>query len=73
MGTFDKSRPEIGAIAIGISQRALDECLKYSRQRSAFGQPIAKISRRSSFMMADMAINIEASRLLHVQGRVVGR
>jgi acyl-CoA dehydrogenase len=63
MGTFDKSRPEIGAIAIGISQRALDECLKYSRQRNAFGQPIANF-QAVQFMMADMAINIEASRLL---------
>src|SRR5690349_3936623 len=63
MATFDHSRPEIGAIAIGISQRALDECLKYSRQRSAFGQPIASF-QAIQFMMADMAINIEASRLL---------
>ena len=38
MATFDRSRPEIGSIAIGISQRALDECLRYSRQRTAFGQ-----------------------------------
>ena len=43
-----------GAIAIGISQRALDECLKYSRQRSAFGQPIASF-QAIQFMMADMA------------------
>jgi acyl-CoA dehydrogenase len=63
MGTFDRSRPEIGAIAIGISQRALDECLKYSRQRTAFGQPIASF-QAIQFMMADMAIEIEASRLL---------
>jgi len=63
MGTFDRSRPEIGAIAIGISQRALDECLKYSRQRSAFGQPISSF-QAIQFMMADMAIEIEASRLL---------
>ena len=63
MATFDHSRPEIGAIAIGISQRALDECLKYSRQRSAFGQPIANF-QAMQFMMADMAIHIEAMRLL---------
>ena len=63
MGTFDHSRPEIGAIAIGISQRALDECLKYSRQRSAFGQPIANF-QAIQFMMADMAVEIEAMRLL---------
>ena len=63
MATFDHSRPEIGAIAIGISQRALDECLKYSKQRSAFGQPIANF-QAIQFMMADMAIEIEAMRLL---------
>src|SRR5229473_2400173 len=63
MATFDRSRPEIGAIAIGIAQRALDECLKYSKQRSAFGQPIANF-QAIQFMMADMAIEIEAMRLL---------
>jgi acyl-CoA dehydrogenase len=63
MATFDRSRPEIGAIAIGIAQRALDECLKYSRQRTAFGQPIASF-QAIQFMMADMAIEIEAMRLL---------
>ena len=63
MATFDHSRPEIGAIAIGIAQRALDECLKYSKQRSAFGQPIANF-QAIQFMMADMAIDIEAMRLL---------
>ncbi|HVA79349.1 MAG TPA: acyl-CoA dehydrogenase family protein, partial [Candidatus Binataceae bacterium] len=41
MATFDHSRPETAAIGIGIAQRALDECVKYSRQRHAFGQPIA--------------------------------
>jgi acyl-CoA dehydrogenase len=63
MATFDHSRPEIGAIAIGISQRALDESLRYSRQRSAFGQPIASF-QAIQFMMADMAIALEAMRLL---------
>src|ERR1700751_552204 len=63
MATFDHSRPEIGAIAIGIAQRALDECLKYSKQRSAFGQRIANF-QAIQFMMADMAIQIEAMRLL---------
>src|SRR5271170_5107603 len=63
MATFDHSRPEIGAIAVGIAQRALDECLKYSKQRSAFGQPIANF-QAIQFMMADMAIDIEAMRLL---------
>jgi acyl-CoA dehydrogenase len=63
MGTFDRSRPEIGAIAIGLSQRALDECLRYAKQRSAFGQPIANF-QAIQFMLADMAIDLEAMRLL---------
>ena len=63
MGTFDRSRPEIGAIATGVAQRALDECLKYSKQRRAFGQPIASF-QAIQFMMADMAVSIEAMRLL---------
>ncbi len=63
IGTFDRSRPEIGAIAIGVSQRALDESLKYARQRSAFGQPIASF-QAIQFMLADMAVSIEAMRLL---------
>jgi acyl-CoA dehydrogenase len=63
MATFDHSRPEIGAIAVGISQRALDECLKYSRERKAFGQPIANF-QAIQFMMSDMAVEIEAMRLL---------
>ena len=63
MATFDKSRPEIGAIATGIAQRALDECLKYSCERKAFGQPIATF-QALQFMMADMAIDVEGMRLL---------
>lgn len=63
METFDRSRPEIGSVAVGISQRALDECLKYSRQRVAFGQPIANF-QAIQFMMADMAVELEAMRLL---------
>ncbi len=63
MATFDRSRPEIGAIATGVAQRALDECVKYSQQRQAFGQPIASF-QAIQFMMADMAVAVEAMRLL---------
>src|SRR5271170_340670 len=63
MATFDRSRPEIGAIATGVAQRALDECVKYSQQRQAFGQPIANF-QAIQFMMADMAVAVEAMRLL---------
>ena len=63
MRTFDHSRPEVGAFAIGISQRALDESLKYAQQREAFGQTIANF-QAIQFMLADMAIELEAMRLL---------
>jgi acyl-CoA dehydrogenase len=63
MQTFDRSRPEIGAIAIGISQRALDEAAKYAMERHQFGQPIGNF-QAIQFMLADMAIDVEAMRLL---------
>ena len=63
MRTFDRSRPEIGAIAIGVSQRALDECTRYAKEREQFGQAIAQF-QAIQFMLADMAIEIEAMRLL---------
>jgi acyl-CoA dehydrogenase len=63
MISFDRSRPSIGAIATGIGQRALDESVRYAKQRSAFGQPIANF-QAIQFMLADMAIEIEAMRLL---------
>ncbi|MBI4518702.1 MAG: acyl-CoA dehydrogenase family protein [Deltaproteobacteria bacterium] len=63
MQTFDRTRPEIGAIAIGLSQRALDEATKYALERKQFGQPIANF-QAIQFMLADMAIELEAMRLL---------
>ena len=63
MRTFDHSRPEVGAFSIGISQRALDESLKYAQQREAFGQAIVNF-QAIQFMLADMAIELEAMRLL---------
>ncbi|MBI3783493.1 MAG: acyl-CoA dehydrogenase family protein [Deltaproteobacteria bacterium] len=63
MQTFDHTRPEIGAICIGISQRALDEATKYALERHAFSQPIANF-QAVQFMLADMAIEVEAMRLL---------
>jgi acyl-CoA dehydrogenase len=63
MRTFDRSRPEIGAIAIGVSQRALDEATRYAKEREQFGQPIANF-QAIQFLLADMAIDVEAMRLL---------
>jgi len=61
MKTLDLSRPFIGAIAVGIAQRALDESVKYAKERITFGKPIAKL-QALQFMMADMDMNIEAAR-----------
>lgn len=63
MRTFDKTRPGIGAQAVGIAQGALDEAVKYSRQRVQFGQPISSF-QGIQFMLADMATQVEAARAL---------
>jgi acyl-CoA dehydrogenase len=66
MRTLDRSRPSIGAIAVGIAQRALDESVAYARERRAFGQAIGEF-QAVQFMLADMAKDIEAARLLTYQ------
>lgn len=63
MAALDKGRFTIGAIAVGCSQRALDEAVKYSLTRHQFKQPIFDF-QGLQFMMADMACEIECSRLL---------
>lgn len=66
METLDRTRPMIGALAVGIARRALEECLAYARERKAFGSAIAEF-QAVQFMLADMAKDIEASRLLTQQ------
>ncbi|MCE5271598.1 acyl-CoA dehydrogenase family protein [bacterium] len=66
MRTFDKSRPGIGAQALGIAQGAMDAALDYAYKREQFGQSIMNF-QGVSFMIADMAIQIEASRALVYQ------
>ncbi|MBF0533189.1 MAG: acyl-CoA dehydrogenase family protein [Candidatus Omnitrophica bacterium] len=63
MKTFDKSRPGIGAQAVGIAQGALDAAIKYSRERVQFGKPISSF-QGIQFMLADMATKVEAARAL---------
>ncbi len=63
MRTLDIARPGIGAIAVGLGQAALDEAVKYARQRIQFGQPIISF-QALQHMLADMATKIEASRAL---------
>ncbi len=63
MHTLDRSRPTIGAQAVGIDQGALDQAMAYMKQRQAFGQPIAEF-QGLRFMVAEMAMRIEAARTL---------
>jgi butyryl-CoA dehydrogenase len=63
MSALDKGRITIGSIAVGLSQRALDEAVKYSLERKQFDQAIFEF-QGLQFMMADMATEIEASKLL---------
>jgi len=63
MQVFDKSRPAVAAAAVGVAQRALDESLKYAKERHTFGVPIAD-HQVIAHMLADMAMNIQAARLL---------
>lgn len=63
MRTFDRTRPDIGAFACGIMRRALDESVKYARERKTFGVPIGE-HQAVQFMLAEMAIAYEAGHLL---------
>jgi alkylation response protein AidB-like acyl-CoA dehydrogenase len=63
MRTLDFSRPTIGAQALGIAQGAFDYAVNYAKERQQFGKPIASF-QGIEFMLADMAMKIEASRLL---------
>ncbi|MBN2191021.1 MAG: acyl-CoA dehydrogenase family protein [Candidatus Aureabacteria bacterium] len=66
MKTFDKSRPGVAAQALGIAQGALDEAVKFARQRVQFEKPIASF-QGVQFMLADMATKVEAARTLVYQ------
>jgi butyryl-CoA dehydrogenase len=63
LSTLDGGRVGIAAQATGIAQGAFDAALKYSQERLAFGHPIAQF-QAIQFMLADMATEIEAARLL---------
>lgn len=60
---LDTGRIGIGAMAVGLSQGALEEALRYAKERVQFGRPIAE-HQAVQFMLADMALRIEAARLL---------
>ena len=63
MRTLDMTRPGIAAQAVGIAQGALDESIKYAKQRVQFGKPIISI-QAIQHLLANMATEIEAARAL---------
>jgi len=63
MGAFDHTRPIVAAAAVGLARSAFDHAVRYAKERKTFGIPIAA-HQAISFMIAEMAMNIEAARLL---------
>jgi acyl-CoA dehydrogenase len=63
MKAFDHTRPPVAAGAVGVAKAAMNHAMKYATERKTFGVPIAK-HQAVSFMIAEMAMNIEAARLL---------
>lgn len=63
MRAFDHTRPIISSAAVGLSKSAMEHAIRYAKERNTFGVPIAK-HQAISFMIADMAKDIEAARLL---------
>ncbi len=63
LATLDGGRIGIGALSIGLAQAALDEALKYAKERQTFGQPIANYEA-IQWMLADAETRIQAARLM---------
>ncbi len=66
LASLDHGRIIVAAQAVGIAQAALDECLAYTKQRIQFGKPIAD-NQAIQWMLADMAKDVSAARLLYCQ------
>jgi acyl-CoA dehydrogenase len=63
MKVFDYSRPGVAAAAVGLLRRALEESIKYSKERETFGQPIYQ-HQAVGHKIANMSLDYEAARLL---------
>ncbi|MEA2268229.1 MAG: acyl-CoA dehydrogenase [Solirubrobacteraceae bacterium] len=70
MATLDRTRPGVAAMAVGIARAAFEFAVGYSKERVQFGVPIA-MHQAIQFMIADMATDIEAARLLTWQSAVL--
>ncbi|MGH2486150.1 MAG: acyl-CoA dehydrogenase family protein [Ktedonobacterales bacterium] len=64
MRILDSGRVAIAALSVGLAQAAFDESLRYARERQQFGRPIAAF-QAIEFKLADMAMEIELSRLMY--------
>lgn len=63
MRSLDLNRPTIGAVSVGLAQGALDHCVRFGKERRQFGKAIVEF-QGIQFMLADMAMQIEAARCL---------
>ena len=63
MQVFDRSRPGVGIMAVGIARRAMEEAIKYARERETMNKAIYR-HQAIGHMVADMAMQIDAARLL---------
>ncbi len=72
MQTFEATRPAVAAQAIGIARAAYEYSLEYAKERVAFGRPII-MNQSIAFMLADMATEIDAARLLTYRSAWMGK
>jgi alkylation response protein AidB-like acyl-CoA dehydrogenase len=63
MATFEATRPAVAAMAVGVARAAYEYSLQYAQERHAFGKPII-MNQSIAFMLADMATQIDAARLM---------
>jgi alkylation response protein AidB-like acyl-CoA dehydrogenase len=63
MRTFERSRPSVAAMAVGIGRAAVEYATEYARERVQFGRPIGQ-NQAIAFMLADMQASVDAARLL---------
>ena len=66
LGILDDGRIAIAALSVGLISRCLDECVAYASTRSTFGQPIGA-RQGVAFPISDLAVDLEAARLLTYQ------
>jgi alkylation response protein AidB-like acyl-CoA dehydrogenase len=72
MATFEATRPAVAAMAVGIARAAYEYALDYAKERRAFGKAIIE-NQAIAFMLADMATEIDAARLLVLRAAWLSR